>query len=326
MHRWFWKKARQAYTEHRWGSLILYIILATITLLASFLGLDRLATLANQKLDEGAPDMMPYVTRIFAWDWFPVVAMLVMLDLAVIGFLILYKRAGQPTAHKEDPQPFGVEMQPISSGKRKETGVAAQMVAKTIHDHLDFTQQVVEALQPKELTESEEWWEQYRPSCEIVKVDILKITKGPNVYHFELPIDVKYTSRDSRYSTGMDCTTILLDVFHTGKDREKTPYRLHSSGLPLRIDEKSIKEGRYKVELQQKWDLPSNESRIIRYTFEGQTEGEPLVENETSCIISHIGIPLIHNVNINKPLKIADSKFPIAVDDGFFVVKIDKQY
>ncbi len=185
--------------------------------------------------------------------------------------------------------------------------------------------QPFDALQPKELTETEEWWEQYRPSCEIVKVDYLQITKDANAYHFELPIDVKYISRDPRYSTRMDCTTILMDVFHTGEGREKPPYRLHSSTLPLRI-EPPISEGRYHVELQQKWDLPSNELRVIRYTFIGQEEGEPLIENETFCKILAIGIPLIKNIPINKPLKIEDSKFPITIDDGEFLVKVKKQY
>jgi hypothetical protein len=170
----------------------------------------------------------------------------------------------------------------------------------------------------------EEWWGKYRPSCGIVKVGYLEITKDANAYHFELPIDVKYVSRDPRYSTRMDCTTILMDVLHTGTDREKVPYRLHSSTLPLRI-EPLISEGRYRV-IQQKWDLPSNESRIIRHTFIGQTEGEPLIENETFCKVLAIGIPLIKNVPIIKPLMIEDSKLPLTVDDGKFLVKIDKQY
>ncbi len=94
MVRWFWKKAKQAYRERRWGSFIRYIVLAIIVLLVSFLGLDRLAEWSNRELDERSADMIPFFLRVFAWDLFPVVAWLIILGFAVIGFVILYKRAG----------------------------------------------------------------------------------------------------------------------------------------------------------------------------------------------------------------------------------------
>lgn len=309
----FLQKARRAYRERQWGSLITYGVLAVLALFVSFFGLDRLGEWGNQKMDEGATNMMPDFFSILAWEWFPVVAMFVLIDIAAIGFVILYKRAGRLTTSEEEKQP-----------KSKGTpDVAVQMVAKAIREQASNTQQLVEELQPKELTESEEWWKQYRPSCVIVKVDYLKITKGPNVYHFELPIDVKYTSRDSRHSTGMDCTTILLNVFHAGKDREQKPYILRSSTMPRRIEPLG-EFGGFKV-IQPKWDLPINPPWVVTYTFIGEVEVVPLVDEETSCIITHIGIPRIYNVNINKPLKIEDSKFPISVIDGKFLVKIDKQ-
>lgn len=268
----------------------------------------------------------PEVWNIVVAPWFPFVALIA--GLVMLYFALRHSKLIQP-------QPIIDVTQSIShSGKEKPVGMVATAIANTIHEQKDNEQQLIEAMRIKEpegleqqelQNQQEGWWEQYRPYCEIVKVDSLKITKNGDKYHFELSIDVKYTSRDTRFSTRMDCTTILLDVFHTGTDREKTPYRLHSSALPLRM-EPSIEGGGYHVEMQQKWDLPSTELRVIRYTFIGQEEGEPLIENETSCKITAIGIPIIHNVNINKPLKVEDSKFPITVVDGQFVVKIDKRY
>lgn len=160
------------------------------------------------------------------------------------------------------------------------------------------------------------WWKQYRPSCEIVKVGVLKITKSTNQYHMELIIESKYTSRDNRYNTLMDINNVYLDVYNTGKGRDNKPYRLHRSDMPLKIypiDEDN--DGGFLV-VALSWNLPCGESVIIRYDLWGQIDVPPLVGTSTSCKMVAIGKAKIERVPISKELRV----------DGKFLVEVVKEY
>ena len=160
------------------------------------------------------------------------------------------------------------------------------------------------------------WSGKYRPSCEIVKVGELEITEIHDHYYLkyqmQLVIDVKYTSNDYRFPTSMDCTTILLDVLNTGKDRDKTPYRLHRSAHFWRIEPPDeIEEGCF-PEVPLQWDLPSNEYRIIRYTLRGEEMAEPLLDDSTFCKIIAIGEAQVERIRKIRQLK-TGNKFPVKV-------------
>ena len=53
------------------------------------------------------------------------------------------------------------------------------------------------------------WWKQYHPSCEILRTSKLKIVKPSNRYHMTLKIEVEYKSRDNRYDTNIDITSVI---------------------------------------------------------------------------------------------------------------------
>ncbi len=158
------------------------------------------------------------------------------------------------------------------------------------------------------------WWKKHRPSLEIVKVGKLEITEIHGKYHMQLEIDVRYSSNDSRYPTRMDCSTIHIDVLNKGKDRDKKPYRLHSSDWIWRISPLS-EEGGY-PHVPRKWDLPSNKSCVVRYPFMGEEMGLPLVDERTFFEIVAIGEAKIQRVSKSRQLKIG-KKFPVEVDKKY---------
>jgi len=158
------------------------------------------------------------------------------------------------------------------------------------------------------------WWKKYGPSCEIVKVGKLEIDETANGYSMALSIDVKYSSNDSRYPTRMDCSTIHIDVLNKGKDRDKKPYRLHSSDWIWRISPLSGEGGHPHV--PRKWDLPSNKSWVVSYPLIGEEMGLPLVDERTFFEIVAIGEAKIQRVSRSRQLKIG-KKFPVEVDKKY---------
>lgn len=120
------------------------------------------------------------------------------------------------------------------------------------------------------------------------------VTQTNGIYHLEMAVDVEYVSRDNRYITRMDCTTILMDVQNRGKGRDKNPYRLHA-----------------RTDLQN-WDLPpagKGQDRYVRkYVFYGTEEGVPLLGSSTSCKILSIGKARIRGISRAKSLKPAKLK------------------
>ena len=119
---------------------------------------------------------------------------------------------------------------------------------------------------------------EFRPCWEIIKVEIAEITYNNNSYHIKLPIKVRYTSRDPRYSIYMDCTSILLDMQNLGKGRDKKPYRLNSV-----------------VELAT-FNLPKMGTVEKNYIFSREEDGKPLLPNHTLCKIIAIGKARIRGI------------------------------
>lgn len=128
------------------------------------------------------------------------------------------------------------------------------------------------------------WWKQYCPTCKIVSVGKVKIIRVDEQFHIELPIEVEYISRDSRYATRMDCTSILLDMYNRGKGRDKEPYRLNS---------------RIKLLC---WDLLPMANERKQYNFIRDEEGTPLLTNSTSCKIIEIGKAHVHGISGSRSL------------------------
>ena len=160
------------------------------------------------------------------------------------------------------------------------------------------------------------WWKQYHPSCEIIKIGELQISKFNNEYHMELKIEVRYTSRDNRHDTRMDISTILLDVYNTGKGRDSRPYRLVADNWTLKIHPiEEDNEGGFPV-IGHVWTLPCEEIVILRYTFRGLIDALPLVDNSADCEIVAIGKAKVERVPRSKELKV-DGKFPIMVDKKY---------
>lgn len=159
-----------------------------------------------------------------------------------------------------------------------------------------------------------QWWKKYRPSCEIARRDILKITRTQSGYHMEIEIDIKYKSNDYRYLTEMDCSTMFLEVMTTGKDRDKDPYRLHNIPKALRID--TLSEDGGFLAVPHKWGLPKGKERVIRYTFIRDEEGVPLVKKPTDCKITAVGIAKIKRVSGSRELKLRKDKFSVEVDEN----------
>lgn len=157
------------------------------------------------------------------------------------------------------------------------------------------------------------WWRQYRPSYEIVKIGELKISENNRAYSMELPIDIRYTSRDSRHDTKMDTTSVYLDVLNTGKGRDKKPYRLSRNNFSLKIYPKKEDEdtkGGYLV-INPIWTLPCRSNVIIRYRFFGQIDALPLLGAFAPCQIRAIGEAEVEGTN-KRQLKSPD-KFSVKV-------------
>lgn len=163
-----------------------------------------------------------------------------------------------------------------------------------------------------------EWrrWEKYCPSCEIVQTSKLWIKKPSNRYYMRLKIDVRYTSRDNRYDTSIDITSVNLDVYNTGKGRDSKPYRLCRSSVPLKIypedDSEDSGEGWFPL-IQNVWELPHGGNVVVRYTFEGFIDAPPRVDASTFCKIVAIGKAKVGAVLGTRELKI-DGKFVVDVE------------
>lgn len=145
-----------------------------------------------------------------------------------------------------------------------------------------------------------EQWKRIRelcPSWEIIEIGIAEITYSDSSYHITLPIEVKYTNRDLRYSIEMNCGTILMDMYNLGKGRDKDPY------------------GLYSITELVTFNLPKGDTINKCYLFSGTEEGIPLLGEHTSCKIIAIGKARIRGINSlvslrPKQIKVAVHKSP----------------
>lgn len=160
------------------------------------------------------------------------------------------------------------------------------------------------------------WWKKYCPSCEIIQTSKLWIKKPSNKYYMRLKIDVRYTSRDSRYDTLMDINDLFLDVYNTGTGRDSKPYRLYRSIGSLKIHPiEEEGEGWFPV-INDIWSLPSGGNVVVRHTFEGFIDATPLVGTSASCKIVTLGEATVKEVVGSGQLKVG----------GKFLVSVDKDY
>ncbi len=163
-----------------------------------------------------------------------------------------------------------------------------------------------------------EWrlWKQYHPSCEVVKTSKLWITKPSDRYYMRLKIEVKYASRDNRYKTSIDITSVDLDVYNNGKGRDSKPYRLCRSLHPLQISPvEEDSDGWFPV-INDVWSLPSKGNVVVRYTFENLINAPPLVGTSTLCKIVNIGKAKIEGISESRRLGV-DNKFSVIVDKRY---------
>ncbi len=95
---WFGKRIAAAYRAKRWKLLVGYVVLLLVFGLASFVIRDRIAEWANTQIDERLPEVTEGFTNLLASDVFLLGAWLVFAGVAVVGFVVLYKRAGRPAS------------------------------------------------------------------------------------------------------------------------------------------------------------------------------------------------------------------------------------
>ena len=101
---WFKEPIRQSFKSKRWGILSFYLVLVAILCIGWFIVSDRIAGWANDRIDERMPMLKNWFFEILSSDGFPIIVWLLLIVLAIIGFVILYRRAGQslpPTNNKE---------------------------------------------------------------------------------------------------------------------------------------------------------------------------------------------------------------------------------
>ena len=160
------------------------------------------------------------------------------------------------------------------------------------------------------------WWKQYHPSCEIINKGKLVIKKPSNRYYMGLKIEVRYTSRDNRHDSSVDITSVNLDVYNTGKDRDSKPYRLcHSLNTLQTYPIEEDNDGGFPV-IHSIGSLPSGGNVVVRYTFEGFTDAPPLVGASTFCKIVAMGEATVGGVSGSRKLK-ASRKFQVDVDKKY---------
>jgi len=115
-----------------------------------------------------------------------------------------------------------------------------------------------------------------------------------NGSYIELPIKVRYTSRDNTYNTMIVCERVLIDMYHQGK-RDKSPYRLYA---PSDICEQHL--------------LP-NKTIERNFTATRKLEAPAEVGSSTQCKVFDIGSAWIHGVSKPRKLKHKKSKVKIAI-------------
>lgn len=138
------------------------------------------------------------------------------------------------------------------------------------------------------------WFKKYCPAWEIVNISPLKVRHIGEKFRLDFSLEIKYTSRDTRYPTSMDCNTILIDIYNKGKGREKRPYRLHSK----------LEEGI--------WSLPPAGKRTIRYDFSTEEIATPFLGKKTICQIILIGEAHVAKLPFSADLK-AGKRFKVNV-------------
>jgi len=149
---------------------------------------------------------------------------------------------------------------------------------------------------PRRIQMMLEQWRRTRklgPSWEVTEIGIAEVTHSDDSYHITVPIEVKYTNRDPRFSIQMDCGTILMDMYNLGKGRDKDPYRLYSTTELVTF--RLLKMGTINK----------------CYLFSSTEEGMPLLGEYTSCKIIAIGKARIHG--INNPVSLHPKKIKVAV-------------
>ena len=113
------------------------------------------------------------------------------------------------------------------------------------------------------------WWKKYRPSWEIASYGDVSIKLIGAKYEMDIPLALKFTSRNNRYHTAID-PDIFVDMYHSGKGWEKRPYRLLA---------KQIDRGRTFP------TIAPQKSILLKYACEiGLTE-KPLIADTVTCKI-----------------------------------------
>ncbi len=86
-------------------------------------------------LDQRSEDMTTWLLRFLSWDFFPVIAWLVLVVLAIVGFIILYRIAGSRYYVPEAGLPMGQEelrveiSRAFSSGTKIVRGAGGERVS-----------------------------------------------------------------------------------------------------------------------------------------------------------------------------------------------------
>ncbi len=137
-------------------------------------------------------------------------------------------------------------------------------------------------------------WRTYHPTYEVI-ADHAVVTRDyrrQDYRHIELPIKIKYTSRDDRFDSKIKCECILIDMYHCGK-RDKTPYRLYASSEYHDVI------------------LPPNDSVVREFVARRNLEAPAELNSTTECRVISVGSVRIHGVSKARELK--SKKFNVEI-------------
>jgi hypothetical protein len=123
-------------------------------------------------------------------------------------------------------------------------------------------------------------WRKYHPTCEIV-AGCATVTGC----HIELPIRIKYTSKDKEYDAYFQCENITVDM-SSADERVKEPYRLHATNE------------------QRDRTLTANKPLELEFTLTRDSDVPPKLYPKAQCKIANIGIVRLHGMSKAKKLDI----------------------
>jgi len=143
------------------------------------------------------------------------------------------------------------------------------------------------------------WWRQCRPSWRVVSWGKIEVAQLKGEYKIELPLVIEYKSGDDRYGTDMHYQDAVVRIYHTGRGKERLPYKLYMENRSGEAD------------------LKSGEVKQVNYVFGWQCLAKPLLGKTAPCKMTNHIKGMIHTGQvgiIGKYKGIGKAKFNAEVD------------